>query len=132
MLVTMLSTHKGYPNGIDSETYVEGKQYDIQGELLDVFLKEGWAEPADPFPQGEGAGDAPQPLADPAGTAEQPTGEGPLTREQQASPENRAKPTGARKSPSSWWRRLTSWPAGIRGTSCSTLPKSKASKCPPA
>jgi hypothetical protein len=58
MLVKMLSTRKGSPNGLDSETYVEGKQYDIQGELLDVFLKEGWAEPADPFPQGEGAGEA--------------------------------------------------------------------------
>jgi hypothetical protein len=54
----MLSTRKGSPNGIDSETYVEGKQYDIQGELLDVFLKEGWAEPADPFPQGEGTDEA--------------------------------------------------------------------------
>jgi hypothetical protein len=54
MLVTMLSTRKGSPNGIDSVTYTQGQQYEIHGELLDVFIKEGWCEAAEPFREGEG------------------------------------------------------------------------------
>ena len=64
MLVKMLSTRKGSPNGTDVQTYFEGKPYEIHGELLDVFLKEGWCEAAEPFREGAGGGEAAEAGAD--------------------------------------------------------------------
>jgi hypothetical protein len=57
MLVKMLSTRKGSPNGTDVQTYFEGHPYEIHGDLLDVFLKEGWCEAVEPFRAGEGDGE---------------------------------------------------------------------------
>jgi len=73
----MLSTHKGSPNGTDVQNYVQGEQYEVSGELLDVFLREGWCEAAEPFREGEdnaeGAADGSASEAtDPAAEGDQP------------------------------------------------------------
>src|SRR5688500_15551635 len=58
MLVKMLSTRKGAPDNINVQTYFEGHPYEIHGDLLDVFLREGWCEAAEPFRAGEADGEA--------------------------------------------------------------------------
>jgi hypothetical protein len=63
----MLSTRKGAPNNIDVQTYFEGHQYEIHGELLDVFLKEGWCEAAEPFREGANNGETANTAAAPGG-----------------------------------------------------------------
>ena len=81
MLVKMLSTQKGAQDGINTQTYFEGHQYEIHGELLDVFLREGWCEAAEPFREGADNGEAPSGGATgegdgaTAGTSEGETGE---------------------------------------------------------
>ena len=79
MLVKMLSTRKGSPNGTDVQTYFEGHQYEVHGELLDVFIREGWCETADPFREGEGDGEAANAAADTA-TEGHPAADGPLEK----------------------------------------------------
>src|SRR5262245_6655171 len=64
MLVKMLSTRKGAPDNVNTQTYFQGHQYEIHGELLDVFLREGWCEATEPFREGEGNGEKSKPLAD--------------------------------------------------------------------
>jgi hypothetical protein len=53
MLVKMLSKRDGSPDGLTKVIYAEGETYDIHGDLLDVFLREGWCEAAEPFREGE-------------------------------------------------------------------------------
>jgi hypothetical protein len=58
MLVKMLSTRKGSPDGIQTVIYTQGQSYEVSGELLDVFLREGWCEAAEPFREEEDNGSA--------------------------------------------------------------------------
>lgn len=44
MKIKMLETKLGSPNGIDVEKYEKGNEYEMEGHLLEVFLKHGWAE----------------------------------------------------------------------------------------
>lgn len=43
MLVTMLQTQKGSPDGIQLVEYAEGATVDLVDDLARVFLEEGWA-----------------------------------------------------------------------------------------
>jgi hypothetical protein len=80
MLVTMRNTRKGAPDGINTQTYFEGHQYEVHGELLDIFLRGGWCEAAEPFrkgaddgaPSAGGAAEGPVAVVSNAG----PVGEG--------------------------------------------------------
>jgi hypothetical protein len=58
MLVKMLSKHDGSPDGLTKVTYNQGEIHDIQGDLLDVFLREGWCEAAESFREGADNGKA--------------------------------------------------------------------------
>jgi hypothetical protein len=82
MLVKMLSTHKGSPDGIQTVIYTQGEQYEVSGELLDVFLREGWCEAAEPFREGEDNGEAAEAGTDTAaegsGTTDTDSSEGEL------------------------------------------------------
>jgi len=78
MLVKMLSTHKGSPDGIQTVIYTEGQSYEVSGELLDVFLREGWCEAAEPFREGEDNGEAADPAAEGSGTTDADSSEGEL------------------------------------------------------
>lgn len=45
MKIKMLSTQKGARDGqIYPETFVENSMYEVTGELLEVFLRNGWAQ----------------------------------------------------------------------------------------
>ena len=46
MLIKMLETRDGSPNGIKVATYTEGETYDVPGELAEIFLESQAAEPA--------------------------------------------------------------------------------------
>jgi len=43
MRVQMRGTHRGSPDGINVESYEEGKSYDLPSDLAEVFVREGWA-----------------------------------------------------------------------------------------
>lgn len=43
MRVQMRGTHRGSPDGINVESYDEGKHYDLPSDLAEVFVREGWA-----------------------------------------------------------------------------------------
>lgn len=43
MLVKMKLTERGAPDGIQVNTYEEGKTYDIPDSLGEVFVEENWA-----------------------------------------------------------------------------------------
>lgn len=51
MLVKMLSTKQGSPNGIVVRTYERGRTYELPGELAEAFINMAWAEP-DEGPRG--------------------------------------------------------------------------------
>jgi hypothetical protein len=44
MLVKMLETKLGSPDGIQVNEYKKGEEYDLPSSLAQVFLDEGWAE----------------------------------------------------------------------------------------
>ncbi|WP_449246632.1 hypothetical protein [Desulfarculus baarsii] len=45
MLIKMLSTKQGSPNGIIVRTYERGEVYELPGELAEAFINMAWAEP---------------------------------------------------------------------------------------
>lgn len=70
MLIKMLSTKQGSPNGIIVRTYERGCVYELPGELAEAFIGEGWAAPdAEEPEQAEetSAGQSPELVIDAAG-----------------------------------------------------------------
>lgn len=46
MLLTMVETRPGSPDGIRVVTYEKGESYEVPAALGEIFLGEGWARPA--------------------------------------------------------------------------------------
>lgn len=70
MLIKMLSTKQGSPNGIVVRTYERGCVYELPGELAEAFIGEGWAAPDAEEPERAeeaGAGQSPELVIDTAG-----------------------------------------------------------------
>ena len=44
MIVRMLSTRRGSPDGIEIREYGTGQKYDLPTRLAEIFLSQGWAE----------------------------------------------------------------------------------------
>lgn len=84
--VKMLSTQLGAENGISVSTFEEGETYEIHDkDLVEIFLKEGWAEEVDaPETQEEGAAEKTEEAADPK------------KKNKGEAPENRAKNGGGK------------------------------------
>lgn len=56
MLIKMLVSQKGSPDGIRVYLYETGQEYDLPDGLAQVFIREGWAESiieTSPLPQYE-------------------------------------------------------------------------------
>lgn len=46
MLIEVIQTKNGSPNGIKVEKYVKGGSYDLPNDLAQVFIDNGWGKEA--------------------------------------------------------------------------------------
>lgn len=51
MKLKMKRTSYGSPDGVLVEEYKKGETYEVRDSLATIFLKEGWAVPADSAPR---------------------------------------------------------------------------------